>query len=195
MQDATALLYIHGFNSSPGSDKARQTEEYLACNHPDINFVCPFLSPFPLEAMAELEAVMVTQRVTGLIGSSMGGFYATWLAAKFGCPAVIVNPAVAPWQGRDYLLGDQENYYTGAVHRIEQHHLDQLEQFEVATLSEPWQLMVLVQTGDEVLDYRQAVVKYADCNLIVEQGVTMVFGTMASTCLVLRSFLWGRIKW
>lgn len=167
-------------------------EEYLACNHPDISFVCPFLSPFPLEAMAELEAVMVTQRVTGLIGSSMGGFYATWLAAKYGCPAVIVNPAVAPWQGRDYLLGDQENYHTGAVHRIEQHHLDQLEQFEVATLSEPWQLMVLVQTGDEVLDYRQAVVKYADCNLIVEQGGDHGFRNYGKHLLSITKFLMGK---
>jgi predicted esterase YcpF (UPF0227 family) len=170
MLDVTVLLYIHGFNSSPGSDKARQTEEWLALNHPDISFVCPFLSPFPLLAMAELEAAMADQPVLGLIGSSMGGFYATWLANKYDRPAVLVNPAVAPWQGRVYLLGDQENYHSGEVHHIEQKHLDQLEQFEVATLSEPSQLMVLVQTGDEVLDYRQAVAKYADCELVVEQG-------------------------
>ena len=192
MLDATALLYIHGFNSSPGSDKARQTEEWLALKHPDVSFVCPFLSPFPLLAMAELEAVMAAQQVMGLIGSSMGGFYATWLAEKYGRPAVLVNPAVAPWQGRDYLLGDQENYHTGEVHRIEQQHLDQLEQFEVAALSEPSQLMVLVQTGDEVLDYRQAVAKYADCNLIVEQGGDHGFRNYENHLLNIMKFLMGK---
>ena len=170
MSDVPALLYIHGFNSSPGSDKARQSQQWLAERHPDIAFVCPFLSPFPLLAMAELETEMASRKIIGLIGSSMGGFYATWLAEKYRLKAALVNPAVAPWQGRDYLLGDQENYHTGEVHRIEQKHLDQLEQFEVATLSKPMQLMVLVQTGDEVLDYRQAVAKYADCKLLVEQG-------------------------
>lgn len=170
MLDATALLYIHGFNSSPGSAKARQTRQWLAENHPNIDFLCPFLSPFPLLATAALEAQMTAPTVIGLIGSSMGGFYATWLAEKYSRPAVLVNPAVAPWQGRDYLLGDQENYHTGEVHRIEQRHLDELERFEVAHLSEPSQFMVLVQTGDEVLDYRQAERKYAECKLIVEQG-------------------------
>jgi hypothetical protein len=168
-----SLLYIHGFNSSPGSAKAQQTNDWLTSHHQGVDFICPFLSPFPKVAGAQLEEVMAQMdrhENVGLVGSSMGGFYATWLAEKYGGKAVLINPAVAPWQGRDYLLGGQENYHTGEVHQIEQHHLDELELFEVTTLSEPSRLMVLVQSGDEVLDYRQAMVKYADCQLLVEQG-------------------------
>ncbi len=166
-----SLLYIHGFNSSPDSDKARQIRAWLSKYHPDINFVCPFLSPFPSQAMAELEAAMAS--LSGkiyLAGSSMGGFYATCLAEKYQCRAVLINPAVRPWLGRDYLLGDQANYHTGEVHLIKQEHLDQLQGLDVEPITEPSRLRVLLQTGDEVLDYRLAEQKYADCQLVVEQG-------------------------
>ncbi|RLA46094.1 MAG: esterase YqiA [Gammaproteobacteria bacterium] len=174
----TSLLYIHGFNSSPDSTKARQTRDWLAAQLPAVDFICPFLSPFPSLAMAKLESILESiPKLTKtslapvvLIGSSMGGYYATWLAEKYACKAVLVNPAVRPWLGREYLLGDQENYHTGEVSRIEQGHLDQLQEFDVAILSEPARFMVLVQSGDEVLDYRQAAEKYAACKLLIEEG-------------------------
>lgn len=118
--------------------------------------------------MAQLESLVQAHAPTGLVGSSMGGFYATWLAEKYRCRAVLVNPAVRPWLGRDYLLGEQANYHTREVHLIEQRHLDQLQAYDVANLSVPDSFMVLVQEGDEVLDYRMAVAKYAACRLIVE---------------------------
>ena len=120
--------------------------------------------------MAELKSLMAAHDIIGLLGSSMGGFYGTWLTEKHGCKAVLINPAVRPWLGGDHLLGDQENYHTGEVHRFEQKHLDQLEQFYVANLAAPSRFLVLVQEGDEVLDYRQAAEKYAACKLIVEAG-------------------------
>lgn len=166
----TAFLYLHGFNSSPGSDKARQTEAWLADTHPGIAFVCPFLSPFPGQAMARAEAAIAGRDVVGMLGSSMGGFYATFLAEKYDCRAVLVNPAVRPWEGRDYLLGDQANYHTGEIHHIEQSHLDQLRALDVPVLSQPGRFLVLVQTGDEMLDYRQAVVKYGGARVVVEEG-------------------------
>ncbi len=138
---------------------------------PDIDFICPFLSPFPAVAMAQLEAVI--DDLSGTLyfaGSSMGGFYATYLAAKYDSRVVLINPAVRPWLGRDYLLGDQANYHTGEVHRIEQQHLDQLQGFDVDPITEPANLLVLLQTGDEVLDYRLAEEKYAGCQLVVEPG-------------------------
>jgi len=166
-----SLVYIHGFNSSPDSDKARQTCDWLAKNRPDIAFVCPFLSPFPDVAMAQLEALITDLSGTlYFAGSSMGGFYAIYLAAKYQSRAVLINPAVRPWLGRDYLLGDQANYHTGEVHRIEQAHLDQLQGFDVDPIAQPADFLVLLQTGDEVLDYRLAEEKYADCQLVVEPG-------------------------
>ncbi|PCJ35063.1 MAG: esterase YqiA [Cellvibrionales bacterium] len=166
-----SLVYIHGFNSSPDSDKARKTRAWLASKRPGIDFICPFLSPFPAVAMAQLEALIA--ELSGTLyfaGSSMGGFYATFLAAKYHSRAVLINPAVRPWLGRDYLLGDQANYHTGEAHRIEQEHLDELQSFDVDPVTEPANLLVLLQTGDEVLDYRLAEEKYADCQLVIEPG-------------------------
>ena len=141
--------------------------------------------------MAALEEQYESRELIGVIGSSMGGFYATCLAQKYACKAVLVNPAVAPWQGRDYLLGDQENYHTGEVHHIEQQHLDDLEQFDVATLSDPSRFLVMVQTGDEVLNYRQAVAKYTDCKLVVEQGGDHGFQNYTDHLPKIMKFLMG----
>ena len=166
-----SLVYIHGFNSSPNSDKARQTRVWLTGNRPEIDFICPFLSPFPSVAMAQLEAIVADLSGTlYFAGSSMGGFYATYLAAKHHSRAVLINPAVRPWLGREYLLGDQANFHTGEVHRIEQEHLEQLQCFNVELITHPTDFLVLLQTGDEVLDYRLAAEKYADCRLVVEPG-------------------------
>lgn len=121
--------------------------------------------------MAELDASIA--ELSGelhFIGSSMGGYYATWLAEKYNSKAVLINPAVSPWLGREYLLGEQANYHTGVVHHIEQEHLDDLQLFDVADMSEPSRFLVLLQTGDEVLDYRLAQQKYARSHLVVERG-------------------------
>lgn len=165
------LLYIHGFNSSPQSLKAQQTRSWLTAEHPEIAFRCPFLSPYPELAMAELEAELATLAdPVYLVGSSMGGFYATWLAARRSARAALVNPAVRPWLGRDYLLGPQANHHTGAIAHIEQRHLDALRNWEVDPLPRPQDLLVLLQTGDELLDYRLAEDKYRACRLVVEPG-------------------------
>ncbi len=167
-----SMLYIHGFNSSPESSKAQTTATWLARQHPKIAFVCPFLSPFPQHAMAALEGAMaaITAAPVWLVGSSMGGFYATWLAEKYRCRAVVINPAVAPWRGADHLLGEQTNYHSGEKCRFTQAHLDQLRDYAVPALAHPENIWALVQTGDEVLDYRQAVAYYQGCRVTVEAG-------------------------
>ncbi len=167
----TTLCYIHGFNSSPQSYKSELARRWLTEHQADTAFVCPFLSPFPDQAMAHLlqEMNALDGRV-GFIGSSMGGFYANYLAERYACKAVLVNPAVRPWLGREYLLGEQTNYHTDKSYMIEPKHLAQLEAFEVSRITRPADIWVMVQTGDEVLDYRQAVEKYKACQVLVEAG-------------------------
>lgn len=167
-----SMLYIHGFNSSPESSKAQITANWLARERPEVALVCPFLSPFPHRAMAALEAAMAAIKPgpVWLVGSSMGGFYATWLAEKYRCRAVVINPAVAPWRGADHLLGEQTNYHTGEKSQFTQAHLDQLQDYAVPVLARPEDIWALVQTGDEVLDYRQAVDYYRGCKVTVEEG-------------------------
>lgn len=148
------------------------TAQWLAACHPQERFFCPQLSPYPRQVMATLEAL--TNEQVGadalVIGSSMGGFYATWLAERRGCRAVLVNPAVTPWQGRDYLLGEQTNYHTGERYPFEPRHLDDFRLFAVDTITRPQNLRVLLQTGDEVLDYRLAADYYRQCQVVVEEG-------------------------
>ncbi|MFA5494529.1 MAG: YqiA/YcfP family alpha/beta fold hydrolase [Porticoccaceae bacterium] len=166
------LLYLHGFNSSPQSHKAVQTREWLARHHPDVAFECPLLSPYPEEAMATLEAIGAARvgADTLVAGSSMGGFYATWVSQTFACKGVLINPAVRPWRGREYLLGRQKNFHSGEEYLFEQRHIDAFVRWEIDPLPVPQNLWVLLQSGDEVLDYRHALDKYRDCRLTVEEG-------------------------
>jgi len=165
------VLYIHGFNSSPQSLKAELTKEYLINNHPSIDFHCPQLANTPLAAIAQLEEIL---RVNpdgqwSLIGSSLGGYFSTYLAEKFAIPAVLINPAVRPFELLADYIGEQVNPYTNEVYRVEAEHIEHLKSLEHKKLTKNL-YKIMVQTGDEVLDYRQAVEKYQGCQLVVQQG-------------------------
>jgi uncharacterized protein len=165
-------VYIHGFNSSPASIKARQLNARLEALGRGAEFACPALSYEPLEAMRQLEAVLrghATASVT-LVGSSLGGFYAVSLAEQHGCRAVLVNPAVNPHVGLEAYLGAQHNLYTGEAYQLTRTHLEQLAALDVAVPTQLERYFLMVTTGDEVLDYRVAVRKFAGARQFVVQG-------------------------
>ncbi len=105
------LLYLHGFNSGPGSKKARQTREWLKKNAPNINFICPQLSPYAKEALIQIEKI-VNKYIDSisLLGSSMGGFLGTYLVEKYSIKGAFVNPAVNPSRGLSNYIGQNRNY-------------------------------------------------------------------------------------
>lgn len=165
-------VYIHGFNSSPASIKARQLDAGLEALGRGAEFACPALSHEPQEAMRQLEAALrghVPASVT-LVGSSLGGFYAAWLAERRGCRAVLVNPAVNPHIGLEAYLGAQRNLYTGETYQLTRAHLEQLAAFHVGVPTRLERYFLMVTTGDEVLDYRAAVARYAGARQLVVQG-------------------------
>jgi predicted esterase YcpF (UPF0227 family) len=167
-----ALLYVHGFLSSPLSFKARQTADWLAVNYPDISFHCPQLPPYPAQTRHQLEQMVesLLPQSVYVMGSSLGGFWATWLAEKYNLRAVLINPAVRPQDFMpDYLEVDLKSYHTDDSYRLHAGHLDEIIAVDVPVTrkSNYW---LLVQTGDETLDYRQAVQKYAGCKQTVEEG-------------------------
>lgn len=146
---------------------------YLEAHQPGIEFLAPDLSNYPEQAYQQLSAIIEQQRtirVVALVGSSLGGFMATALAERFALRAALVNPAVQPYTLIEMVLGENVNPYSGEQFLLEPRHIDELKAIEPASLSCPQNLLVLVETGDETLDYRDAVKYYADCPQVVEQG-------------------------
>jgi predicted esterase YcpF (UPF0227 family) len=166
-------LYIHGFNSAPASVKARQLQTRLALAGRGGEFACPALSHWPDEAIAQLEAVVAAAPPTSppvLVGSSLGGFYATWLAERHGCRAVLVNPAITPHLGLRSYLGPQRNLYTGEAYTLTPAHLDQMRAYAVAQPTRMEHYLVMVTTGDELLDWRVTMAHYPGARSVVVQG-------------------------
>ena len=167
---SAGILYLHGFCSSPESWKARLLADAMNQCGQGERFFCPFLSPVPREAIAQAEEII--GRHDGsltVVGSSLGGFYATWLAEKFDLRAVLVNPAVVAPISLEKYLGTQTNLHTQETFEFTVEHIAQLRALEVERVT-PERYLLMVETGDEVLDYRQAVARYAGCRQIVLEG-------------------------
>jgi predicted esterase YcpF (UPF0227 family) len=165
------ILYLHGFNSSPQSHKARVMEDCLATLGLAGQCACPALPTHAGEAIAAAEAIV--SRHPGerwcFVGSSLGGFYATYLAEKYDARAVLLNPAVDPHVGLRAYLGAQKNLHTGEPYQLTEEHLRAWEALVVARVT-PGRYLLIVETGDEVLDYRRAVARYQGADQIVIPG-------------------------
>ncbi|MEI6893600.1 MAG: YqiA/YcfP family alpha/beta fold hydrolase [Colwellia sp.] len=171
------ILYIHGFNSSPLSLKAEQTRQYLVENFPEVSFFCPQLAVTPVEAINQLTQLIEQYSSNTqwyLIGSSLGGYFASYLATKYHCLAVLVNPAIKPYELLHDYIGEQVNPYTEEVYQVTAEHIQQLKKLEqtAPTIKSKQKnnYLVMVQTGDEVLNYQQAVEKYQYCRLVIQEG-------------------------
>jgi predicted esterase YcpF (UPF0227 family) len=165
------IIYLHGFNSSPQSGKAQHLKQYLDGQGKGAEFACPQLPHRPDRAVAVVEAEIVRhpkEKIT-LVGSSLGGFYATWLAEKHGVRAVLINPAIDPHVGLRAYLGPQQAFQGGERYELTQEHLRKWKEFFL-TRVHPERYLLLVETGDEVLDYRAAVRKYKGAKQVVVQG-------------------------
>jgi hypothetical protein len=189
-------LYIHGFNSSPSSYKARAFVDYLRQRGEGERVLVPALSHRPVEAIALLEQLIEfhAERDILLLGSSLGGYYATYLMEKLGrvdeCTmrAVMINPAVRPYELLEGWLGEQENLYTAEPYRLTLEHLQQLLALDCDRIAMPKRYLLLTQTDDETLDYRQAVEKFCDSPAIIQQGGSHGFDDFESMIPTILAF-------
>ena len=166
------LLYIHGFNSSPASFKANVLRERLTQLGRAAEFLCPALPDRPAQAMALLENMVHQHDIdsTTLVGSSLGGFYATYLVEKYGMRAVLLNPAISPQTGLRAYLGPQKNLYTGEAYVLTEQHIAELDRLGVPRAADLSRYFLITATGDEVLDFREGVERFRGAKQIIING-------------------------
>ncbi len=162
------IVYLHGFNSSPNSHKAQLLGRHMAEQGLAAHYACPALPVLASEAIREIERLGFGGDAC-YVGSSLGGYYATWLAEQHGARAVLINPAIDPHVGLRAYLGEQKNLHTGEPYQLTEAHLEDWGRYWVPRVT-PSRYLLLVETGDEVLDYRRAVERYAGAEQVVVQG-------------------------
>ncbi len=167
-----AILYLHGFRSSPSSFKARRLGEHFAARGEAGRFLCPQLPPSPAEAFR-----LVRRMVDGkpaeafaVVGSSLGGFYATALAEATGCRAVLINPAAWPARDLAKYIGEQQAWHSDERFYFRSEYIAELEALTVARITRPERYLLLAATGDEVLDWREMTARYEGANQHVIEG-------------------------
>ncbi|MYN43836.1 esterase [Pseudoduganella sp. FT93W] len=166
------ILYLHGFRSSPRSMKARLMAERMVTLGLEQQWLCPQLPASPKLAMEQVLSLIegVPASELRIVGSSLGGYYATWLAERLGCPAVLLNPAVVPLKDLDKHVGVTTAYHSDEPFEFKREYIDELRALAVAKITEPQCYLLLAATGDEVLDYRDMVAHYAGAQQHIIEG-------------------------
>lgn len=169
------VIYLHGFNSSSQSQKGQQLLQYVAEQQLPIDAIAPSFPSYPGLAHQQVIDLIEAEQAAGrekiaIIGSSLGGFMATCVAEQYGLKAVLINPAVKPSVLIQFLLGEHKNDHTGEIFVLTEQHSQELQLLEAEALSQPQNYWLLLQEGDETLDYRQAKAYYQDCTQLIEPG-------------------------
>jgi hypothetical protein len=172
----THLLYLHGFRSSPASTKAvRMAREIARCNAegPAVEWCCPQLPPLPTEAIRLIDALTAGWPVPtmAVVGSSLGGYYATVLAQQRGCRAVLLNPAVEPARDLAEQIGPQTSWHDPTLSfEFTAKDVEALRAMRPPAITQPQRYHAVIATGDEVLDWREMRARYAGAGGVLVQG-------------------------
>ena len=159
----THLLYLHGFRSSPQSAKARAMAARVQADHPQVNWWCPQLPPSPREAAALIQQGVANwpREHMAVVGSSLGGFYATWWAEQAGCKAALLNPAVDPARDLARYIGEQSTWHDPAERFFfRPEYIDELRALQPGPITRPERYFAVIAKGDELLDWREMTGRY-----------------------------------
>ena len=172
----THILYLHGFRSSPRSNKAQQMADAVAAHstkQAPLTWACPQLPPSPQQAMADIRALVSDwpRDRMAVIGSSLGGFYATVLGEELGCNVAVINPAVQPARDLARYIGEQSSFHDPqAVFFFRPEFIDQFKALAPYPITRPERYWALIAQGDEVLDWQEMVAHYPDAQLTLLEG-------------------------
>ncbi|MDB2384424.1 esterase [Endozoicomonas sp.] len=199
MKKNPLLIYLHGLNSAPQSEKAQRVKNYIEAQSLAVDYWIPKLPHWPKHVRTCLLGRILPeakQRPILIIGSSLGGFFGTWLQAylqnhrpKSKPRLVLVNPAAEPFRLFENYLGPQQNTYTSEHWELTMKHVEQLRAMEVKILFHPESRLLLAQTGDETLDYQLAMKKYAGSPHIIQEGGSHAFDHFDTVLPDIFSFL------
>ena len=164
------ILYLHGFRSSPRSFKARLLAERMAELGRSAEFLCPQLPASPRAAIALAQQLIAEHEDMHLIGSSLGGYYATWLAEQSGCRAVLLNPAVQPARDLGPHVGTMKAYHSDQPFEFKHEYVDELKTLQIERITQPQRYLLAAATGDEVLDWREMVAHYPGVSQRIIEG-------------------------
>lgn len=169
----THLLYLHGFRSSPQSNKARIMADYVSAKHPKVRWWCPQLPPSPRDAASLIvEGIASWPRQSmAVMGSSLGGYYASWVAQLARCKSVLINPAVNPARDLEKYIGEQASWHDPEEKFFfRPEYIDELRLLDTRSITPAAPEMVLIAQGDEVLDWTEMSARYPHALQLVQEG-------------------------
>ena len=169
----THLLYLHGFRSSPQSFKARWMADWLARHRPEVRWWCPQLPPSPREAMELVQGELARWPVErmAVMGSSLGGFYATAVAERSGCRAVLLNPAINPARDLAGHIGELTSFHNPDDHfYFRPEYVTQLRLLTPRAITRPERYFAVIAKGDEILDWHEMSARYAGASMRLIEG-------------------------
>ena len=172
IEPVSHLLYLHGFRSSPQSTKARKVGAWVAAHHPELTWHCPQLAASPRAAFAAIEAAIAdwpTDRM-GVIGSSLGGFYATAVAERTGCRAVLLNPAIDPARDLARSVGETTAWHSDEPFEFRAEYIDELRDLAVSLPTRPERYFAVIAKGDEVLSWQEMQSCYPGARIKLLEG-------------------------
>ncbi len=170
------ILYLHGFRSSPLSMKSRLLAAQMQALGRGEEWLCPQLPASPklaielaLSLVKHVPAHELTNELT-IIGSSLGGYYATWLAERLGCRAVLLNPAIVPLLDLEQHVGVTTAFHSDQPFEFKRDYIEELRAYAVPAITQPERYFLIAASGDEVLDYRDMVAHYAGARQTIIDG-------------------------
>ena len=170
----THLLYLHGFRSSPQSAKAKKMAALVASEYPQVSWWCPQLPPSPRQAMQDIMDKLETWprgNSMAVVGSSLGGFYATWVAEQMGCKAVLLNPAVEPSRDLAKYIGEQTSWHDPEeTFFFQPEFVEELKALHAGPLKNPERYFAVIAKGDEVLDWHEMTARYKNAGIRLLEG-------------------------